>query len=451
MKRISAFLAIVLSTSLASAQTLEEALAIAYENNNSLKASREELKAVDENMMQALSRFLPKVQAQKTNTDISQRNTTTAPRDEGGSNIGTVNAEGIASALVIKQNLFNGGADVATLEKAKHNIEQQRAALKRNEQQVLLSVVQAYANVAASQEQLKLAENRVEAAKKLYEFDEEKFKAGEVTKSIVAKTKANLAMAMSNRIQHQGALEAAKAKYLSLVTVAPDGVTMPSINIIVPSTLDDAMKIALDNNPEIVIARKQQKAAEKDVSIAKAALLPSANISQNWQNNKQNSLTTNTLASTTSIDVIVPIFNGGADWSGIRQSKRKAQSYNYNVLNVTQEVVGNTTKAWSDYESKKASMSAMEDQKDFAKLSYESMLEEQKAGLRSSIDVINQQNNYFDADSQLVEARAQNVIYRYALKAAIGEMTAQGLNLKVTTFDPLKNYNKIRWELIGSY
>lgn len=454
IKKISLLTSLILSTSLASAHTIEEALAITYENNNELKAKREELKAADESIMQALSRFLPSMKAQKSNSLSKLRNATQTTLSNGAitkTPEGTVENSGITSAFTIEQNLFRGGADVATMQKAKHQIEEQRANLKKAEQQVLLSAIQAYLNVANFQTQLEIANKRVETSKKFLESIEARFKAGENTKSDVAQSRSSLSKAIAMQIDTAGALEAAKAKYATVITVAPENVSLPPINIIVPSNLDEAVTMALKNSPDIVAAERQYQAANQNVNVAKAALMPVASLSQQWQNAKHDPNSSYNLSSVTTLGVSVPIFNGGADWSEIRKSKRVAQAYKYSSLNTKQSVTDFTVKAWSDYESRKAAMTAQEDYAESAKVAYEGMLEEEKAGLRSSVDVISQQNSYFDADAQLAKAKTENVLYRYVLKSAIGELTAKDLNLKVTAFDPLQNYNKIRWELIGSF
>lgn len=155
----------------AMAQTLEESLAIAYENNNMLKSKREELKAVDENIMAAFSNFLPVLEVGRSikNQEIKgyQATTLSRPTTEK-STLGT-------NSLQLKQNLFNSGGDMAGLMKAKRQIEQQRAVLIHYEQEVLLNVIKVYLGVAQAQMQLDIYEKKVATLKKYLEAEEARY------------------------------------------------------------------------------------------------------------------------------------------------------------------------------------------------------------------------------------------------------------------------------------
>lgn len=439
-----------LLANLASAQTLEEAMAIAYENNPDLKSQREALKSADENMMQARAGFLPTVQASKTKQSFTTHNT----KQSGVmSDLGTQTNRGIKSSATIKQNLFKGGGDIALIKNAKYLIEQQRAILMTAEQKTMLGVVQAYLNVAAAQMQLAIYDQKVTALTKYLDSIEARFKAGENTRTDVAQAKSYLSEAIASKIKAQSSLASAKGQYVQITTIEPENVMLPPINILVPTTLEEATNIALRRNPELVAAENQFKAADQKANIEKSSILPSADLTHAWDNNRLNQSLSNTssVSNTTAISVTVPIFDGGSSWSKIRQTKRTAQQYKYTSLNTKQAVVSGVVSAWQNYESAKAVISAQEDAVTSARTAYEGMLEEEKAGTRSTVDVIVAQSNYYDSDIGLVTAKANNITNRYALKAAIGELTAKDLGLQVTLYDPLENYNKVRWELIGAH
>jgi TolC family type I secretion outer membrane protein len=424
------------------AQTLEEALACAYENNNILKARREELKAIDENVMVALANFLPTVQASKQTQD-SKYNSTTLPTGN------QVALSGITNSLSIQQNIFNGGTDVANIRKAKLQVEAQRAQLVYYEQQILLAAVEAYLGVVRAQMQLEVYEQKVRSLYKYLESVEARFQVGENTKTDVAQAKSSLSNAIASRIKARGDLASAKAKFTSIIMVEPENLTLPGYGLLLPTNVDEAVSVALKKNPQLIVSELQYKAADQGVNAARGDLLPNATLSQTWQSGDvvtQNGLTT----TATVISLNVPIFTP-ANWAQLRSTKKVAQQYKYSSLNSKQDVIDGAIKAWEDYEIAKAAISAQEDAVASAKIAYDGMVEEEKAGTRSTVDVIVAQNQYFDADISLVAIKTNNVIYRYALKSAVGELTAKDLGLKVPLFDPLKNYNKIRWELIGSF
>lgn len=451
LKKIAFFTALLGSCANIYAHTMEEALAIAYENNNSLKASQEQLKVADENIMQAFSGFLPNVTYKKSRTEATTRNTLATGNNGSTYDIGTRNRTAIGSELSIKQNLFNSGASVANLKKAKDLIEKQRATYRLSEAEILLSAIAAYTKVASLQEQLEICNQRVQTSMEYLESIEAKFAAGEETKSNVAQVKANLSQDIADRIIINGALEAARANYETSFTIAPQNVAMPDGVVLIPANAEEAIAISKKKNAQIVAAQSDYSAADNDITMAKGNLLPSADISHQWSDDRRDPTSSYSRANVTTLSVTVPIFDGGASWSKLRQAKRAAQAYKYTSLNTQQAVIDRTVAAFSDYESRKAAIAAREDQLEAAKVAYEGMLEEQKAGVRSSFDVIIQQNRYFAAKMELVKSKEELLVSRYQLKATIGELSAQDLKLKVKFFNPLQNYNKINWQLIGAF
>ena len=431
----------------AMAQTLEESLAIAYENNNMLKSKREELKAVDENIMAAFSNFLPVLEVGRSikNQEIKgyQATTLSRPTTEK-STLGT-------NSLQLKQNLFNSGGDMAGLMKAKRQIEQQRAVLIHYEQEVLLNVIKVYLGVAQAQMQLDIYEKKVATLKKYLEAEEARYKAGEKTKTDVAQARSYFSNAVAARIKALGELNSAKSNFIAIVTVEPQNITLPKDNVLIPQNVDEAVAIASKKNPSLLASEYKYKAADQNIYVQRAALLPSATLGYSWQDNSHSSpLTSGTSSNATVLTVDIPLF-ASSKWSGLRAAKRTAQQSKYELLNNKQSVVDQAIVAWQSYETSRAAIYAQEDAVESALVAYNGMKEEEKAGTRSTVDVIVAQNNYFDTDINLVTAKTNDIQNRYVLKSAIGELTAQGLNLKVPLYDPLKNYNKIRWELIGSY
>ncbi len=442
----------LMTTGSSMAQTLEEAMAIAYENNYLLKSKREELKVVDENIMRAFSNFLPTVGV--GGRSIGQSNSKPLPSPYNPSTISnSSSSSGMSNSLELKQNIFKSGGDLAALKQAKRSIEQQRAELIFNEQKVLLNVVQVYLNVAQAQMKLDIYEKKVATLTKYLEGEEARFKAGEKTKTDVAQAKSYLSKAVADRIKAVGDLASAKANFVATVTVEPQNIVMPNGSIVVPTNPDEAVEVALKKNPALMASENRRKAADQHIHVQRASLLPSANVSYSMNRSSDpDSPSTNQYynSDVAALNVNIPILDS-SNWSQLRAAKRQAQQYKYDSLNTKESVIDGAIVAWQDYETSKASIHAQEDAVESALVAYNGMKEEEKAGTRSSVDVIVTQNNYFDTDINLVTAKANNIQNRYVLKSAVGELTAKDLGLQVSLYDPLKNYNKIKWELIGSF
>jgi outer membrane protein len=430
------------------AQTIEESLAIAYESNNMLKSKREELKAVDENIMAAFSNFLPTLGIARNVQDQEIKGYNPNPYSSTSTQKITQQSTLGTNSLQLRQNVFNSGGDMAGLLKAKRQIEQQRATLIYYEQEVLLNTVKVYLGVAQAQMQLDIYEKKVVTLKKYLEAEEARYKAGEKTKTDVAQARSYFSNAVAARIKAFGDLNSAKSNFFSVVGVEPQNISLPKGGVSIPQNLDDAIAIAAKKNPSLLASDYKHKAADANIHVQRASLLPSATLGYSWQD--YSNFNNGSSSNATTLTLNVPLF-ASANWSQLRAAKRTAQQLKYELLNNKQSVVDQAVVAWQNYETSRAAINAQEDAVESALVAYNGMKEEEKAGTRSTVDVIVAQNNYFDTDINLVAAKTNDIQNRYALKSAVGELTAKDLNLKVPLYDPLKNYNKIRWELIGSF
>lgn len=443
---IGALFALFALSNFAIAQTLDEVLAITYENNHELKSKREDLKVADEEIMLALSTFLPQINAGRSISDSDSK----PVASQGQSPPIAQSRSQIASAIVIKQNLFNSGGSIAGIRRAKYTIEQARATLLYYEQQILLSAVESYLGVAKAQMQLDIYEKKVIALRKSLEAEEARYKVGEKTKTDVAQARSSYSNSIAARIKARGDLVSAKANFFSVVTVEPEHVKLPLVSMSVPQSVDEATDIALKKNPVLIASEQKYKAADQSIEVERTSLLPSVDLSYTWRKNSGDIGSPDSIDNITALTLNVPVFNS-SQWSKLRLSKRTAQSSKYVALRSKQEIIEKAVQSWQNYEISKAAMHAYEDAVKSAEIAYEGMKEEEKAGTRSTVDVIFAQNGYFDADINLVSAKVTNISTRYKLKSAIGELTAKELALKVKFYDPLQNYNKIRWELIGAF
>lgn len=426
---------------------LNEALEKAYTNNLSLQTQREKLKKEDEQIMQSLSEFLPNIRAQSRRQDQTVRSYTNSDTATTGT---TVDGKQTTHQITVSQNIFKGFGHVAGMSAAKNAIRAARADLTRVEQQVLLGAVESYLNVVNAELALKIYEDKVESYRKLVYSVKEKFKGGEATRTDVAQAEAQYSQAISSRISAQGTLRAARASFKSIIGEDPINLKIPELSTAIPATVDDAINLAQQKNPQISMAKYQKDASEYGVTTARAGLLPSADL-ELGRNKNTNSSGLSTYSTTATLSVSMSLFDGGKSWSGLRSAKRGAAIQKYNLKNIQNDIFNKTVEAWQNFEIAKASLSAKEDALDASKIAWEGIQIEEQAGTRDIVEVIQVQNNYFDNNLGLLKGKIDYFIRYYALKAQLGELTAKDLKLKVAYYDPLKNYNKITKELIGSF
>lgn len=430
------------------AMDLNKALSSTYESNPSLKAQRESTKADDEKIMQSVSRWLPSVEARAKKNFIKE-----TPKN------GTTSSyKGTSKGITISQNLFRGGADVASLKAAKASIEQSRSILISKEQEILLTAVDIYMRTLQAEEQHKMSEEQLVDSKLLLQSAERRFQAGDATKTDVAEANAALADALSGMISVSGSFEVLKAKFFEVTGLKAHKLIMPMVNVTLPKTLDEAIELSLKNNPEFVATKFNSDVAKYGIAQVRGEkLMPSVSVAydiQDQRNVPKNSVQgfeKSTLTKQAVVSVNIPIFNGGASWSQYREIKRKSQKSHYDLVGTKQKVMTNTTEAWRDFESKKSVYRARQEQVKASKTAYTGTKKEEKAGIRPIKDVILARNNYFNSYSKMLNARTEYIVARYKIAAAIGECTAKHLGLDVKLYDPKKNYNIIKMQLIGSY
>jgi outer membrane protein len=434
----------LLCSSSVDAQTLKSVLESTYTHNTELKAARERLKTVDEYIMGSLSRWLPRIEASKYKENVSQS---------------SVNKSGIAQSIVLQQNLFHGGSDLATFKMAQALVDQGRADLLAAEQKVLLSAVDVYMKTLQSEEEYRVAEQRLEDSKKFLEFTEKRFKAGEGTRTDVAQAQASMSQAQSFMVSVSSQLEILKVSFFDITGVRPLKLIEPEFDLQLPETLDIMTQLTALNNPEIVKSQKRKEEAEYNVDkIRGEELLPSVTFKYSIQDNRQNPSISaegfenpGVINRGTMVSLNIPIFNGGASWSNYRKAKRQFQEGKYLLMNAQSKAKTIATQYWSDHESKKQMLVAMKDALDYSSVAYEGMKKEERAGLRSVGDVIIARNTYFDSYRQLLKAKTDQLYSGYEVAAQIGKCNAKDLNLNVKLYDPFKNYNIIKLQLIGAY
>lgn len=449
MKFFYFFIIFTTFISASNAQDIKTALSSAYDNNPDLKASREKLKATDEQIMQSLSRWLPTVSASKQKRFLKQGESATSPSAE---------IEGISSDLSITQNLFRGGADIATIKMAKSIIEQERAMLLHKEQEVLVSVVDIYMKTLQAEEEHKIAEDQLKDSKMLVKFAERRFAAGESTKTDVAQAKSSLAEAHSALISASSNLEIARARFFELTGLRASKLTDPNLKFSLPHTLDQAIELSLINNPEMIAARQKSiQSAQNIDKVRGEKLLPSIDLKHAIQDNRRDGqigsggLRSGALNRVTVLSMTVPIFDGGASWSQYRQAKRTSQQSKYDMTNIHNKIITSVTSAWREHESKKYILESKKEEVSSSYTAYDGMKKEERAGLRSIGDVITARANYFNSYRRMLNAKSDYETSRYVIAAKVGGCTAEHLKLDVKLYDPLKNYNIIKLQPIGSY
>lgn len=428
------------------AQPLQEALAAAYANNPTLQAARARLRATDENVPQALSGWRPTVtlQGRAGYADGTTTNTRTGARLDAERNL-------LSGSATVVQPLYRGGRTVAQTRRAESQVMAERANLIATEQQVLLDAITAYVNVIQNQEVLRLAENNVRVLTRQLQAARDRFRVGEITRTDVAQAEARLERARSERANAEGQLQNSRAAYARVIGEPPQALVPPPPIRPVATSADEAARLAEANSPGVLRAMFDEQAAIANVDVVFGELLPSVNLEASTFRN-DNSAQPGTRATGSQIvaALSVPIYQGGQEHARVRQAKQQAQQAREVLADARRVAVENARRAWETLTASRAQISALQAQVRANEIALDGVQREALVGSRTTLDVLNAEQELLDARVALVRATRDVVIASYALASTAGRLTARDLNLPVAIYDPIDHYGSVRNRLFGT-
>lgn len=446
----AASLAIAVASGPALADTLFGALEKAYVTNPTLNGARAGQRATDEQVPQALSGWRPTVtingQASRNWVDTQSSG---ASVFGGGFKEDSYNSAG--ASITLTQPVFNGFRTIEGTKAAKARVKAGQQNLLQTEQQVLFNVVQSYMNVYAGRQLVNLQRQNVAALQAQLKASQERFNVGEITRTDVAQARASVALAQTQLVNAQATLAGDVAEYLQLVGNEPGKLTYPKI-VGLPKSLNTAQQIAGEINPRILANAFVEVAAQHNIKIATAGLLPQANIEATAALSKPRlELDTdwNQTASVTA-NLAIPIYEGGLVYSQIREAKQKASQQRIAVIEVARAVRQAVATSWSAYVALGEIITNARTQVSAAQLALSGVQQEYQAGTRTTLDVLNAQRDLVAAQTTLVNAEKNRVVAGYQLLAAVGRLTAADLKLSVAIYDPEANYNRVKDKWFGT-
>ncbi|MDB4122547.1 TolC family outer membrane protein [Octadecabacter sp.] len=433
MTRCAKFLAICFALTVsampAQSESLGDALRDTYHNSGLLDQNRALLRAADEDVAQSLAALRPVItwqaQAIYANTSVSTA---------GGL------PDSIDATISVSGSLLvhDGGASALATASQKELVLQTRQGLVQVEQQVLFRTVSAYMEVRRSSEFLALRRSNVGVINQELRAARDRFEVGEVTRTDVSLAEARLAAARSLLAAAEGSLAQAKEEYRATVGRAPG-----LLDVVNPAALqhdlEAARAFAVRNHPEVLGAQHGVSASELNIRRAEAALNPRVNLGGTVGLNDEGDATQRL-----SLAYGGTIYQGGQLQSIIRQAQARRDASRSNLLVVSQGVSQNVGNAYASLRVARASREASALQVGAASTAFRGVREEATLGARTTLDVLNAEQELLDAQANAISAQADEVIASYQVLGAMGLLTAQHLNLGVQSYDPAAYYNLVR-------
>jgi outer membrane protein len=450
----------------AGAQTLREALSQAYNNNPTLLAARAQLRATDEGVPQALAGWRPTVTLAGSYgaADTRTRSQQQALRPDGSlffrdpqPPLSTTTRQERAPAnatATLSQPLFRGGRTVSQTRQAENLVLAQRARLLATEQQVLGDAIQAYINVIQNTELLRLNINNEQVLGRQLQATNERFRVGEITRTDVAQAESRLAGARSQRTQAEGNLQVARATFQRTIGEAPTRLTNPQPLQMPIRSASEAQQLAVANNPAVVAALFQAAATRDNVDVQLSTLLPQLSVNaQAFRQDNQALPHSRVTGGQATINLSVPLYQGGAEHSLVRQSRQQAQQAIAQVDEARRQAAQQAASSWETLRSNRATTESARAQIRAAEIALDGVQREAIVGSRTTLDVLNAEQELLNARTTLVNALSTVVTGSYAVASSIGRLTAQDLGLPVEIYDMTGYYSAVRnrWVGLGDY
>ena len=441
-----------LAGSEAAADTLEWALVQAYQNNPSLNAQRAALRATDENVPQALSGYRPKLSV----TAQGGPNYTNATQlfPVGGVATNIPFAEQFLSRSVAANGtytLFNGFQTANRTRQAESQVDGARETLRVTEQQVLLDAATAYMNLLRDQAILDLNRRNVEVLTEQLKQTRDRFNVGEVTRTDVAQAESRLAAGRSSLLGAQSNYVTSQANYRRVIGVDPGRLAPGTpVDRLSPNVLAKAIAQGQANSPSVLAAMYGVDVAALAVKISEGALYPNLTLtaSASQGTNPAFEVARETVASVVGT-LTVPIYQGGAEYSAIRQSKETLGQQRLNLDINRDQARATVVQSWGQLDAAKAQIEATTAQVNAAEIALNGVREEARVGQRTTLDVLNAQQELVNARVALVTAQHDRVVASYTLLAAVGGLSMPRLGLDVLIYDPQVHYQQVRDAWIG--
>lgn len=450
----AAAMALASMPGMASADTLEWALVQAYQNNPTINSQRAAVRATDEAVPQALSGYRPKISATASATEqyVDQKSKATV----GGATLySSVSGNTMVQSYgaTITQNVLNGFQTANKTRQAESQVSGARETLRLTEQQVLLSAATAYMNLLRDGAILDLQRRNVEVLQEQLRQTRDRFNVGEVTRTDVAQSESRLAAGRSQLLTAESNYTTSRSTYRQVIGIEAGKLAAAApVDRLSPKALPQAVTEARTIHPSVTVAQFTVDAAVLQVKINEGSLYPSLNVvgSATKGYGAASSLTTlEQFVGSASAQLTVPVYQGGGEYSLIRQAKETLSQRRVDLDTARDQAQQTVVQSWGQLEAAKAQIQATQAQVAAAEIALNGVREEARVGQRTTLDVLNAQQELVNARVALVTAQRDRVVASYTLLAAVGRLTAQVLGLGAQIYDPVTHYHQVRDSWVG--
>lgn len=438
------FLFVFVGGGIARAETmsLEQTLALAYMSNPRLEQQRATLRATDEDVARALSGWRPSIAVTGSYGFTSN--------DIAAALLPIPNGHPRDVTVTVTQPIFNGST-IPQVRQARASVAAGRAQLTSVEQSVLLSAAHAYVDVIGDEAGLRFRRENVAVLEQQLNTIQERVNIGDITRTDLTLVQSRLSAAKAEVAFAEAKLGASRAQFAHAVGQPAATLDVSPSSPDIPAGEEQALGRAIADNPDLVAAREQARAADAAVDVASGAFLPSLSVQGQYKNSRDEVATGIRDSSLAVVAQLrVPLYQAGEEYANIRKAKETRNAAAYAINDVERQVRQALDTAWQAHMAAKDAITSYEQQVEAAEMAYEGFAEGLRAGERTTFDVLNSAQEVLTARISLAEARRQFYVNSFELAVAMGGLTARSLNLPVQFYDPQIHYDKDAGRWIGT-
>ena len=426
---ITIFFIFVLNISHVLSDNLYDALKITYKNNKELNAERENVNIAEQDLKISKGNYLPS----GTITGSKSQQDTNKLTNQSGGDAAINDVDPLNTTIKLEQTLIDFGRN-AELKKSKLGLNLSKEKLKKTEQEIFYKAIEAYSNLIASTERVKINERNLNLLTRQVENDKTRLEIGQITLSDLSQSESSLAGAEAKNIKAINDLTTSKLNYENVIgkinNVDNLNKTLNPISPL-PKSLSEAIEISNNNNPDIIIARIEYEQSEKDIKISKADLAPTATLSVERSNTEDFSSTIDEKEQDTIKATITwPFFSGGKNLANVNKNQSEKIRKRLLLDNTIKSSETNVASAWSNYQSSESILTSIRAQVNAAEIANEGITEEYQRGSRSTLDFIQSTAILLDARISLANSERDFILAQYNLLKSVGLLNSNHLNIK---------------------
>ena len=417
------------SFSKAFAVTLYDALNQTYQNNIQLNAERESLKASEEDVNISKSNYKPSLTLSGSKSQEDTRKLT----NQSGGSAAISDVDPLTTSIKLEQTIIDFGRGLE-LKKSITGLDLAKAKLIKKEQEVLLSAINAYSGLILAREKLDINEKNLNLLNRQVENDKIRLDRGQITITDLAQSESSLAGAQAQFTQAQSDLLIAKLTYENIIgkITNPNDLQKSSNSIVnIPTSLNEAIDLSKQNNPDIKIAKFDLEQSKKDLAIAKSDLAPTASLSLERSYAEDVSSTIDEREKDVlKATVSWPFYSGGKKFSTINKNSNLSTRQRLLLDDAIRTNETNVSSMWSSLESSKSFLASVKAQVRAAQIANDGIVAEYERGSRTTLDVIQSNALLLSAQISLASSEKNHLMAQYNLLKAVGLLNSQYLNLK---------------------